>query len=689
MSFLAPVMLLALPLAAMPLIIHLLALRRYQTIEWAAMPLLFAAQQTSRGYARLRQWLILALRTAAVAALLIAAARPLMSSRFGITLGQADAAIVLLDRSPSMQQRTRGVSKLAAVVDRLAAGLDRAAANRWLLVESGRGEVREIDGPASLDNLPQTTGLAASADIVAMLEAAYEYVRQNELGQTELWIASDFRSNDWQPQSGRWTTLTKAIEAAPWQVRVHLLAYDAPADGNRMIRIERLRTESRAGTRELSLSLLVEEELGKDEESGIDDDASAAANSNRSGNRQTPAEESATEEIQSAREATVQLEIDGARTATTVPMSGRRGRLNDYRIPLAPGQERGWGKVTLPADANPADNHFYFVYDEPPPRRTAIVAEAGSDTRALRLAAEIAPDAAAPARVETYAPEETSVLPWEATALVIWQAPLPTGDAARRIAQFVDSGGQVFFFPPDEADNAKLDGMGWGAWQDAQPPQHVDSWQTGSRLLGPTDAGAALPVGQIRVQRFRDLLGEGNVLARLDDGSPLIVQASVERGDVVFWATTPRPEDSNLGQQGVALYVAVQRAMEQGRDALAAARLINAGKKIDAASTWTPLAGTRATISSEQSLSAGAYASEQSLWAVNRPVDEDAAPTLSRNEILPLFGELDVQIVDGVQADPAGLAEQVSRGFLVVLALALLAEAGLTLPRRPAQERAA
>ena len=69
MSFLQPAMLLAIPVIALPIIIHLINQRRFQTVQWAAMLFLLAANRMSRGYARLRQWLILAARTIAIAGL--------------------------------------------------------------------------------------------------------------------------------------------------------------------------------------------------------------------------------------------------------------------------------------------------------------------------------------------------------------------------------------------------------------------------------------------------------------------------------------------------------------------------------------------------------------------------------------------------------------------------------------------
>src|ERR1700681_4268638 len=105
MSFLAPMLLAGLPLVALPIIIHLIKQRRYQTVRWGAMMFLLAANRMSRGYARLRQWLIMAARMLAIAGLVLAVSRPLTGGWLGLVAGgRADTTIVLLDRSPSMEQ---------------------------------------------------------------------------------------------------------------------------------------------------------------------------------------------------------------------------------------------------------------------------------------------------------------------------------------------------------------------------------------------------------------------------------------------------------------------------------------------------------------------------------------------------------------------------------------------------------
>jgi hypothetical protein len=77
MSFLYPALLLGLPLAGLPVVSHLINQRRFQNIDWGAMRFLLEANRMSRGFARIRQWLILLFRVLAVAALIFAISRPL------------------------------------------------------------------------------------------------------------------------------------------------------------------------------------------------------------------------------------------------------------------------------------------------------------------------------------------------------------------------------------------------------------------------------------------------------------------------------------------------------------------------------------------------------------------------------------------------------------------------------------
>src|SRR3954453_20091233 len=142
MSFLQPWMLIALPIASLPIIIHLIHQRRFQSIDWGAMKFLLEANRMSRGYARIRQWLILLLRVLAIAALIFLISRPLATGWLGLAGGgRADTTIILLDRSASMRQQGAGTvtSKLEAGVQQLAKTLATLGSSRWVLIDSVSG----------------------------------------------------------------------------------------------------------------------------------------------------------------------------------------------------------------------------------------------------------------------------------------------------------------------------------------------------------------------------------------------------------------------------------------------------------------------------------------------------------------------------------------------------------------------
>ena len=109
MSFLSAAFLLALPLVAVPVAIHLYRGRQRDVILWGAMQFLAAAVTKGRRMERLEELLLMALRFAAVAALVLALARPMVrSSWLGDTTDRE--VILVLDNSLSMSREVDGES---------------------------------------------------------------------------------------------------------------------------------------------------------------------------------------------------------------------------------------------------------------------------------------------------------------------------------------------------------------------------------------------------------------------------------------------------------------------------------------------------------------------------------------------------------------------------------------------------
>ena len=303
MTFLQPMLLVALPLIALPIIIHLINQRRYQTMRWAAMMFLLAANRMARGYAKLRRMLILLFRMLAIAALIFAVSRPLASGWIGRAAGgRPDTTIILLDRSPSMNQRGPGsvVSKLEAGRHQLAQTLGVLGSGRWVLIESTTNVAKEIESPATILTLPETESASTSADLPAMLEAARNYVRDNRAGRTEIWVCSDLRQNDWNADGARWQALRDSFLELPQGVRIHLLAYPDIASGNVGVRVTNVRRVQTTEGAELLVSLKL----------------------SREGNTDVPLS------------LPVQFDIEGARSELNVEMVGPTSELKDHRIPI-------------------------------------------------------------------------------------------------------------------------------------------------------------------------------------------------------------------------------------------------------------------------------------------------------------------------------------------------------------------
>ncbi|MCZ6795917.1 MAG: BatA domain-containing protein [Planctomycetota bacterium] len=98
-AFVNPWLLGGLALVSLPVIIHLLNRRRYQVHDWAAMEFLLKAQVMNRRRVKLEDLILLLLRMAVIALLVLVVARP-MVERFGSW--NEDERLVVIDDSGSM-----------------------------------------------------------------------------------------------------------------------------------------------------------------------------------------------------------------------------------------------------------------------------------------------------------------------------------------------------------------------------------------------------------------------------------------------------------------------------------------------------------------------------------------------------------------------------------------------------------
>lgn len=655
MTFLAPALLFALPLALLPVVIHLIHLYRRRQVKWAAMMFLRMAQRMNKGFSRLRQILILAFRVLAVAAILFVITRPMAGGLLGLTGGVPDTVIILLDRSASMEQQNlaTSTSKRAAGISKLAQALRDTVGTRskLVLIENAHLQPQLLEKPESLTDLPLTGPTDTTADIPAMLQGALDYITTNQTGRTDVWVLSDLRQSDWDAASGRWQALRSAFTSLKG-LRFHLLNYAQPATQNLSISVQRVVRNETAGKAELLLDLRVTRDASSKE----------------------------------PLELPLRFVINDVSSTTKVEMKDSQLVLQGHAIPIDKTTKRGSGRVELPADTSPSDNVYHFVFDEPAVLQSVIVTDDETEASPMQAALEAAADPTRKYAAIVLPPARAAEISWDDVALIIWHAPLPKADdlISKQLANHLSTGRSILFLPTDSTSSEAFGDLHWGAWSTDGKAAGVEWWRNDTGLLANTRSGTALPVGDLEVSRRCEILGEGTPLARLTGSKPLLMRADIPGdGNAWFLGTLPGSGSSSLARDGVVMFAMLHRALNEGARSLGKAQQREAGITALGSgdlSAWKRSGQT--VLSSEQPLRAGIVEKGDKLVALNRPLREDHPETLGQTALSELFAGLDYHAIEDQVESDASLASEIWRTFLFVMALALLGEALLCMPAK-------
>ncbi len=96
---------------------------------------------------------------------------------------------------------------------------------------------------------------------------------------------------------------------------------------------------------------------------------------------------------------------------------------------------------------------------------------------------------------------------------------------------------------------------------------------------------------------------------------------------------------------------------------------------------WRKLAGSNDALSTEYPSHAGVYAAGKATVAVNRSEAEDRPAVLSDSRVAELFRGLDFDRVDDQAGNMKSLAREIWRMCVGAMLVAVVAEAGLCLPK--------
>ncbi|RLS51896.1 MAG: VWA domain-containing protein [Planctomycetota bacterium] len=544
-----------LALVSLPIIIHLINRLRYRTVRFAAMEFLFASEQKNRRRVLIEQMLLLLARILLVLLILALVGRLILDPRhLSLFQGAKTHHVVLLDDSGSMRDQVGEGSAFdqAKIVlrDIIAQGADRPGTQRITVVMLSNPTVttsgfteREVDTQLLDDAAAQLQDLTCtyqSGSLEKAIETIKKRLTDDRATEKVLHILSDFRRVDWNDDAGL-TTELKACDAAG--VSLNLVRLVPEPHEN----------------------LAVTELTGSVETAAVGVPVSLRATIANYGTR----------EIAGTK---LSVAIDGQmlnrrETIPTVPAGETREVAFDVDFPSS-GLHRV--EVSLGPDGLEADNIRRLAIDVPQSNPVLIIDGTSGAIQGQYVADSLAADQAVTGYAVTIdGPDGLRKRTLDQYSLVYMLnvADLPP-DAVEAVQKYVSRGGGLAWFAGETINaafyNQQLYAEGKGLLPMAlgmSPALLPPSPSSQAADLEVTDhpifsllAGQENPLvdfvtinAYFPVDRDRSLAERSNVIARLRDGSPLMIEHEFGQGRVIACLTSAGPTALSETLQKLAL----------------------------------------------------------------------------------------------------------------------------------------
>jgi hypothetical protein len=505
MSFLAPLFFAGLAVLAIPVLIHLIQRERKNVVRFPSLMFVRRIPYSSIRRRRIHNWLLLAMRLAALALIILAFSRPFVrGTNLAAAAGGARDVVILLDRSYSMgheDQWDRARRAAADAVNGLASG-DRAAL--VLFATNAEVAVQTTDDRARLLSEINAARLGSGATKLApAIKLAGSLLAGSNLPRKEVVVVSDFQRAAWTPGDGM------RLPAGTTLTPVAVQAGDA---------------------RNLSVTPV---SIQREQAAAQDRVTITGGVLNRTN--------------ESIANVPIALELDGRVVQTQTVALQPHGSASTTFAPvlLTPGTTRA--AVRIADDALAADNAFHFLLSPPQPVAVTLVnAPRASRDTALYLARALAIGESPRFDVTTRTAEDLTDENLARTRVVIMNDASPGDSVAARLKRFVENGGGLMVvYGPQASWPASA-----GDYLAALPTANVDRSRGAAGTVGGLEFGHAIfepfrapRSGDFSAARFYGYRGvtpakDAQVLARYDDGAAAVIERSVGRGKVVVWTST-------------------------------------------------------------------------------------------------------------------------------------------------------
>lgn len=521
MVFLNPLALLGLAAAAIPLLVHLFHLRRPRRVDFSSLRFLRELERHAMRRLRLRQWLLLALRTLALACLAVAFARPVVPSAWAALFGtRAETATALvLDASRSMSVRDRHGERLAQARARAAAVAEALRPGDALFVLASPGEPPaptpfRSAGPA-LDAIAAVEARPGAFALGPALARAFDLLEGSDALRREVVVVTDLQAATFPADSLR--------VPAPEGVRLVLLPVGEGAPANTAVVGARVASAAP----EVGRPLRVEATLVHHGPAPV-------------------------------RGVGVSLFLEGERVAQA-SADLRPGLPETVGFTATP-RRRGWlaAEVRLEGDAFPFDDAFPLVVHVPATHRVLLVEGAGQRADLVALALAVGDDRFAVATVPEAA---LAAQPLEEADVVVLVGPqsLPAGVRAA-LARFVREGGGLLTFPSTENADlsallAELGGGGYGPLRgapgQAAPVATLDRPALDHPLFEVMFDREDGEPERPELRALAPLVPAGRPVWRLTTGEPVLQEVRAGAGSVFAFGMAPDPRWGDLPLRGL------------------------------------------------------------------------------------------------------------------------------------------
>ncbi len=200
MTFLNPFVLIGLIAAGVPILIHLLQLKKLRRVDLSSVRFLKEIQHASARRVKLRDYLLLILRTLAIAALVLAFSRPAVKGFLGSN--SKSSSVIIVDNSPSTTARNE-YGEIASQIRKVSANLLNnlhAGNDAGVILTSAAGDtgglVSSLDPRTLSSRITRSGPSNVSRTYAAAIYEALAKLRNSGFVNREIYLIGDMQKSE-------------------------------------------------------------------------------------------------------------------------------------------------------------------------------------------------------------------------------------------------------------------------------------------------------------------------------------------------------------------------------------------------------------------------------------------------------------------------------------------------------------